>query len=58
MKQFKKEKPLILFSGDAYNPSMLSTITKGEQMVPVLNAMGVHVSCVGNHGAPSAARLP
>lgn len=49
MKQFAKEKPLLLFSGDAYNPSLMSTLTKGKQMVPILNAMNVAVSCVGNH---------
>lgn len=32
--------PLVLFSGDAFNPSMLSTFTQGEQMIPVLNSVG------------------
>ncbi|XP_060807227.1 snake venom 5'-nucleotidase isoform X1 [Amyelois transitella] len=41
--------PLILFSGDAFSPSMLSTFTKGEQMVPVLNEIGTHCSVFGNH---------
>ncbi|GLC44357.1 hypothetical protein PLESTB_000478100 [Pleodorina starrii] len=41
--------PLVCFSGDAYNPSLMSTITMGKQMVPVLNDIGVHVSCIGNH---------
>ena len=41
--------PLVLFSGDAYNPSLLSTITKGRQMVEVLNHCGVHAACIGNH---------
>lgn len=41
--------PLVLFSGDAYNPSLMSTITLGKQMVPVLNAAGVRAACVGNH---------
>ncbi|PNW85312.1 hypothetical protein CHLRE_03g180450v5 [Chlamydomonas reinhardtii] len=41
--------PLVLFSGDAYNPSLMSTITLGKQMPPVLNEIGVNVSCVGNH---------
>lgn len=43
------ENPLIVFSGDAFNPSLLSTVTLGAQMPPVLNAIGVHVACVGNH---------
>ncbi|XP_052759470.1 snake venom 5'-nucleotidase isoform X1 [Galleria mellonella] len=41
--------PLILFSGDAFSPSMLSTFTKGEQMVPVLNEIGTHCAVFGNH---------
>lgn len=39
--------PLVVFSGDVYNPSLLSTITKGTQMPPILNAAGVAVSCLG-----------
>jgi len=41
--------PLVLFSGDALNPSIMSTITKGKQMVPLLNE--IHVACAvcGNH---------
>ncbi|XP_050673104.1 snake venom 5'-nucleotidase isoform X2 [Leptidea sinapis] len=41
--------PLVLFSGDAFSPSMLSTFTKGEQMVPVLNEIGTHCAVFGNH---------
>jgi len=41
--------PLILFSGDALNPSLMSTVTNGRQMVPVLNAIGVHCALYGNH---------
>ncbi|PNH05871.1 5'-nucleotidase [Tetrabaena socialis] len=41
--------PLVLFSGDAYNPSLMSTMTLGKQMVPILNEIGVNVSCIGNH---------
>ncbi|KAK9503675.1 hypothetical protein O3M35_010185 [Rhynocoris fuscipes] len=44
-----QENPLILFSGDAFSPSMLSTCTKGAQMVPVLNAFGTHCAVFGNH---------
>lgn len=46
---FKHLNPLVLFSGDAFNPSMLSTFTQGEQMVPVLNRVGTHVAVFGNH---------
>ncbi|KAJ8926041.1 hypothetical protein NQ315_009896 [Exocentrus adspersus] len=41
--------PLILFSGDAFSPSMLSTFTRGEQMIPVLNEIGTHCAVLGNH---------
>ncbi|XP_050073138.1 trifunctional nucleotide phosphoesterase protein YfkN [Anopheles maculipalpis] len=49
VKSFNHLNPLILFSGDAFSPSMLSTFTKGEQMVPVLNAIGTHCAVFGNH---------
>ncbi|KAL2133305.1 hypothetical protein VTI74DRAFT_2571 [Chaetomium olivicolor] len=38
-----------LFSGDVFNPSLESSITKGSHMVPFLNALGTQCSCVGNH---------
>ena len=56
LKSFKAENPLVLFSGDAFNPSAMSTITKGKHMVPVLNDLGTHVACMGNHGAHHLAR--
>lgn len=40
---------VVLFSGDAFNPSLTSTVTKGRHMVPALNAIGVHTACYGNH---------
>ena len=46
----KGANPFICFSGDAYNPSLMSTITLGKQMVPILNEIGVNVSCVGVGG--------
>ncbi|KAI4250026.1 MAG: hypothetical protein LQ352_005429, partial [Teloschistes flavicans] len=53
-KRFKDQPELItLFSGDAYNPSLESSITKGSHMVPVLNGLlgneGRGMACVGNH---------
>lgn len=46
----REEGALVLFSGDAYNPSLMSaTVTMGRQMPPVLNACGVAAACVGNH---------
>lgn len=49
VKSFQHLEPLVLFSGDAFSPSMLSTFTKGEQMVPVLNDIGTHCAVFGNH---------
>ena len=40
---------LTLFSGDAYNPSLESSVTKGRHMVSVLNTIGTDIACVGNH---------
>ncbi|KAL6708949.1 hypothetical protein ACN47E_002076 [Coniothyrium glycines] len=45
----QQPKVLTFFSGDAFNPSIESSITKGSHMVPVLNNIGTDVSCVGNH---------
>ena len=39
----------VIFSGDAFNPSMLSTVTKGKHMVPVLNEMMIDAATIGNH---------
>ena len=49
VKSYADEDPLVFFSGDALNPSALSTLTKGIHMAEVLNAAGVKVACVGNH---------
>ncbi|CAH1162955.1 unnamed protein product [Phaedon cochleariae] len=49
LKGYQHLHPLVLFSGDAFSPSMLSTFTKGEQMVPVLNDCGTHCAVLGNH---------
>jgi 5'-nucleotidase len=42
-------KPALLtfFSGDAFNPSLESSVTKGKHMIPVLNGIGTDVACVG-----------
>ncbi|KAI9684356.1 MAG: hypothetical protein M1829_002166 [Trizodia sp. TS-e1964] len=42
-------KLLAFFSGDAFNPSLESSVTKGRHMIPVLNGIGTDVACVGNH---------
>ncbi|KAK3597557.1 hypothetical protein CHS0354_018152 [Potamilus streckersoni] len=41
--------PLVLFSGDALNPSIMSIFLKGEQMIPILNLLGVRCAVLGNH---------
>jgi hypothetical protein len=37
------------FSGDCFNPSIMSTVVKGAQMPLVLNAAQVRCAVVGNH---------
>eukprot|EP01065_Artemidia_motanka_P017572 TRINITY_DN2100_c5_g1_i1.p1 TRINITY_DN2100_c5_g1~~TRINITY_DN2100_c5_g1_i1.p1 ORF type:complete len:876 (+),score=253.67 TRINITY_DN2100_c5_g1_i1:176-2803(+) len=41
--------PHVLFSGDAFSPSITATVTQGGHMPPVLNALKVEAACVGNH---------
>jgi 5'-nucleotidase len=36
---------LRLFSGDVFNPSLESTVTKGKHMVQPLNALKLDASC-------------
>ncbi|WPH00005.1 Hypothetical protein R9X50_00282800 [Acrodontium crateriforme] len=40
---------ITLFSGDAFNPSLESSVTKGKHMVPALNALSTSAACLGNH---------
>ena len=48
--EFTGQPPLVtFFSGDAFNPSLESSVTKGRHMVPVLNKIGTDVACLGNH---------
>jgi 5'-nucleotidase len=49
VKSFASDDPLVLFSGDCYSPSLMSVVTKGAQMPPVLNAAGVSAAVFGNH---------
>jgi len=44
-----EEEAVVLFSGDAFNPSITSTTTRGTHMVPALNKIGIHTACFGNH---------
>jgi 5'-nucleotidase len=41
--------PLVVFGGDAFNPSIMSTVTKGRQMIPVLESLHIAAACYGNH---------
>jgi 2',3'-cyclic-nucleotide 2'-phosphodiesterase (5'-nucleotidase family) len=43
------DKALVLFSGDLFNPSIESSVTKGKHMVPVVNKLNIDVACYGNH---------
>lgn len=40
---------LTFFSGDAFNPSLESSVTKGKHMVPALNTINTTAACLGNH---------
>jgi len=40
---------IVLFSGDFFFPSNLSTFFDGKQMLKPFNRMNVDVSCLGNH---------
>ncbi|RWS21153.1 trifunctional nucleotide phosphoesterase protein YfkN-like protein, partial [Leptotrombidium deliense] len=43
------ENCMVLFSGDILSPSIMSTFTKGEQMIAVLNECRVDCAVYGNH---------
>lgn len=49
LRTFNHLQPVTLFSGDIIAPSIMSTFTKGEQMLPVLEACNVSCSIYGNH---------
>ncbi|RWA03864.1 hypothetical protein EKO27_g11241 [Xylaria grammica] len=48
--QFKGQPDLLtFFSGDAFNPSLESSVTKGDHMIPLLNNIGTDAAALGNH---------
>lgn len=49
LKTFASEDPVVLFSGDIMAPSIITTFTNGQHMIPVLNQCGVECACFGNH---------
>ena len=44
-----QQEALVLFSGDILSPSVISTVTKGDHMIAVLQACGVEAAVLGNH---------
>ncbi|KAF0455054.1 Metallo-dependent phosphatase [Gigaspora margarita] len=65
IKEFREsygvESSCVFFSGDAFNPSVESSVSKGAHMVPALNAFGIDAACLGNHdfdfGVPTLKEL-
>jgi 5'-nucleotidase / UDP-sugar diphosphatase len=51
VKRARAANPSTIFAhaGDAISPSPMSTVLHGEQMIAVLNAVGVDVATFGNH---------
>lgn len=46
--KYKDQSCLVtVFSGDAFNPSLESSVTKGSHMVPILNNIGTDCAAVG-----------
>ncbi|KAK7460444.1 hypothetical protein VKT23_009166 [Stygiomarasmius scandens] len=44
-----KKDGLTLFSGDLFSPSVESSVTRGSQMVPVINYLAPDAALTGNH---------
>ena len=45
----KKEHVVVTHGGDAFSPSLLSSVDQGKHMVDMLNQVGVDLFAVGNH---------
>lgn len=46
--EYKGQPDLIsLFSGDAFNPSLESSVTKGKHMLDILNNLPTAMACIG-----------
>ncbi|RED52034.1 bifunctional metallophosphatase/5'-nucleotidase [Aestuariispira insulae] len=45
----RAEHSVTTFGGDLISPSLMSGLTKGSQMVELMNAVGTDVAVVGNH---------
>lgn len=48
-KKLNNASPLVFFSGDVMNPSVLSICDKGMHMAEVLNRCAIDCACLGNH---------
>jgi len=46
---YDSKNKLVIFSGDLFFPSLLSTYFEGEQMIMPFERLNVDVSCLGNH---------
>ncbi len=40
---------IVTCGGDVFNPSLISTVTKGRHVPPLLNKLGVAAAALGNH---------
>ncbi|KAK4310995.1 hypothetical protein Pmani_017489 [Petrolisthes manimaculis] len=49
IKSLADRDPLVLFSGDILAPSIMSSFTRGEQMIPVMNQLDIKCAVYGNH---------
>lgn len=47
--QKRERNGLTIFSGDLFNPSVESSVTRGSHMVPVINAMEVDCAVLGKY---------
>ena len=47
--EYDSKHKLVVFSGDLFFPSNLSTYYEGAQIIEPFNRMNVDISCIGNH---------
>ena len=45
----KTHNALVVFSGDIFSPSILSTYFQGEHMMDFVETAQIDIACVGNH---------
>jgi len=49
MEPYLSLRPLVTFGGDAFAPSLMSTVTRGKHMMEVLELLDVDIATFGNH---------